>query len=166
MPMRARETEFRSFAIVAALCTGAALLAACGGKVVVDAGGAGGDTMVVSASSSGGGSSTSASTGTGDPETCEALLLVYQTKLDAARACNPALSSPQCTGMSIVTDECDCQVVAGDGNPEAVNASQLAYGNWTFAGCGPYACKTCPPPPQSPWYCDPTSERCMPAFEK
>lgn len=38
MPVRARETGFRSFAIVAALCTGAALLAACGGKVVVDAG--------------------------------------------------------------------------------------------------------------------------------
>ena len=166
MPARARETGFRSFATVAALCTGAALLAACGGKVVVDAGGAGGDNLVVSASSSGGGSSTAASTGTGDPETCDALLLVFQTKLAAAQACNPALSSPQCTGMSIVTDECDCQVVAGEGHPEAVNASQLAYGNWTFAVCGPYDCEGCPPSPQSPWYCEPTSARCMPLLEK
>jgi hypothetical protein len=172
MPARARETGFRSFATVAALCTGAALLAACGGKVVVDAAGAGGGNVVVGASGSGGGSSTTATTGTGTGTGaggaggCAALLLDFGMKLDAAQACNPALSSPQCTGMSIVTDACGCQEVAGEGHPEAINASQLAYGNWTFAGCGPYACESCPPPPQAPWYCDPTSGRCVPTYKK
>ncbi len=168
MPARARETGFRSSVTVAALCTGVALLAACGGKVVVDAAGAGGGNVIVGASGSGGATFTTATTGTGPSGAggCEALFLDLETKLDAAQACNPALSSPQCTGMSIVTDVCGCQVVAGEGHPEAINASQLAYEDWTLASCGPYACESCPPPPQSPWYCDPTSERCMPAYEK
>jgi hypothetical protein len=109
---------------------------------------------------------TTATTGAGGAGGCSALFNNLLEQLDAAQACNPALSSPQCTGMSVVLDVCGCQVVAGEGHPEATKLSLIAYEDWTLAGCGPYACESCPPPPQSPWYCDFTSERCLPAFEK
>src|SRR5689334_22928403 len=50
------EIGLSSFATLAALCAGAALLAACGGKVVVDASGAGGGSVAVSATGVGGSS--------------------------------------------------------------------------------------------------------------
>lgn len=167
MPARDREIGFRPLATVAALCTGAALLAACGGKVVVDASGSGGSSVAVSTTSVGGSVSvTAVATGAGGAGGCSDMFDDLLQRLDAAQACNPALSSPQCSGMSVVTDVCGCPVVANEKSPETAKLALLAYEDWTLAGCGPYACESCPPPPQSPWYCDPMSERCLPAFEK
>lgn len=173
------EIGLSSFATLAALCAGAALLAACGGKVVVDASGAGGNSVAVSATGVGGssvvvgatgvggsGGFTTAATGAGGAEWCSALFNDLVNKVDAAQACNPALSSPQCSGVSVVMDVCGCEVVANEKSPETAKLSLIAYEDWTLAGCGPYACESCPPPPQSPWYCDPKSEKCLPAYEK
>ena len=84
----------------------------------------------------------------------------------AAQACNPALSVPQCSGTNTTVDLCGCPVVANDSSFQAAQLANMAFTTWVNAGCGPIECFTCPPPPDAPWFCDPTSAVCKPAFEK
>jgi hypothetical protein len=153
-PVRARQIGLRTSTLLAALGAGAALLSACGGKVVVDGlgAGAGGSTTTVAAT---------AATGTGGGSAdCAALLQDFQARLATAQTCNPTIDSEQCTGAVVVDDTCDCPVVAAGSSPEAVSASTLAHDAWIAAGCGPFDCDHCPPPPPAAWHCDPVTNLC------
>jgi hypothetical protein len=147
----------------------ASMLVACGGKVVVDAGGAPGGggaapaTSSVGSDGAGGFGSTGSTGGTGG---CEGLQADLMAKLAAAQACNPALSVPQCNGGVAAVDICGCTVVANDTSAAAAQSATTAFETWVGAGCGPLQCLYCPPGPGSPWYCDPTTAVCKPAFEK
>jgi hypothetical protein len=147
----------------------AALSAACGGKVVVESsgaagsGGAGGapDTAVTV-----GIGSAAAQSGVGGAGGCTGLQADVTATLAAAQACNPALSVPQCSGTNTAVDTCGCPVVANDAAVEAAQLANMAFKTWVSAGCGPFNCFSCPPPPTSPWFCDPTAAVCKPAFQK
>lgn len=144
------------------------LLIACGGKVVVDGGGtsgeggAGGTSTTTTTSSS----VVSVTVGTGGTSGCEGLQADAVATLEAAQACNPALSVPQCSGKNTAVDLCGCEVVANDSSFTEAQLALMAFGTWVNAGCGPFDCESCPPPPTSPWYCDSTEAICKPAFEK
>lgn len=140
-----------------ALLLGSLLPAACGGKVVVDAGGSGGE---------GGTPTTSTSTSTATSGGCDGPNLNLGTALDAALACNPAINAIQCDGSAVVHDHCGCAIVANEHSPDAVAAAQQAYNAWTAAGCGPYDCTLCPPPPPAPYFCDATTSQCTAALVK
>jgi hypothetical protein len=155
MPVGPRKIGFCTFTALAAL------LGACGGKVVVDGVGAGGGGSTTVTSATTGVAATGAGGGSAD---CAALLQDFQTKLDVALTCNPAIDMAQCTGAAVVADTCDCQLVAGESSPEAVSASQLAHDAWVAAGCGPFDCDNCPPGPSTPWQCDALSNRCTPSI--
>ncbi|MEP7119531.1 MAG: hypothetical protein ABJE95_01425 [Byssovorax sp.] len=147
------------------------LLLACGGKVVVDGAATPGE------GGKGGGSSTTG-TGTNGPTTvagtgvggsggaCAGLQADVTATLAAAQACNPAINAPQCSGTNVVADLCGCPVVANDSAFSAAQLANMAFTTWVNAGCGPFECFACPPPPSSPWFCDPTASICKPAFEK
>lgn len=140
--------------VAGALLTGT-LMAACGGKVFVDPGGTG-------AAGGAGGSGTG-----GGAANCDLLEKNLAQKLLEAQACDPTINAIQCSDKAIVKDGCGCDEAGNELNPAAVAASNDAYDTWVGFGCGPYECALCPPPPQSsPWYCDPTQKKCLPAFEK
>jgi hypothetical protein len=153
----------------------ASLLVACGGKVVVDAesapgtGGTAATTSTTSpvgaggAGTSGTSGGTSSTTGGGG---CGGLQADLEAKVAAAQACNPAVSSPQCSGALTVLDLCGCTVVANEKTPAATQTALEAFKAWVGVGCGPFACESCPPGPDTPWYCDSNKNICMPAFEK
>jgi hypothetical protein len=159
----------------------ASLLVACSGDVIVDAtgasggsggsasgGGTGGDTATTSASSVSTTSATAAttSTSTGGAADCNALQEDVVSKVAAAQACDPAISSLQCSGAVTALDLCGCTVAANEKTPEAAKLAVSAFDSWVKAGCGPISCLLCPPPPPDPWFCDPMSLVCKPAFVK
>ncbi len=155
----------------------ASLLAACGGKVVVDAedtpgtGGTAATTSSVGAGGIGTSGTTGISTTTGNTTTggnskCSGLQKDVEATVATAQACNPALSSLQCSGALAVRDTCGCVVVANEKTPEAAQLANMAFETWIGAGCGPFPCESCPPGPDSPWFCDPNLKTCRPAFEK
>lgn len=144
----------------------ATLVMACGGKVIVDGG-------AVPGQGSGGAGSTTATTvgssvtvGAGGAGGCAGLQADAITTLAAAQACKPQLGVPQCSGTNTSTDLCGCSVVANDGAVTAAQLANMAFGTWVNAGCGPVECLVCPPPPSSPWFCDPTTSLCKPAGVK
>lgn len=146
----------RPKAVFRALPVALLVVAACGGKVVVDAGGQGGD---------GGGATTSVTTSSSSGVDCEALGLAAGAAIDAAEACNPAIDAVQCNGSAVILDTCGCEVVANELNGQAVSdAAKQAYLAWTSAGCGPFDCDACPPPPAVGYQCDPTLSKCLPAL--
>lgn len=145
------------------------LLVACGGKVVVDGagtpgeGGAGGTSTTTTTTSP----SSQAATGAGGANAaCAGLQTDATATLAAAQACNPTLSVPQCSGTNVASDLCGCPVVANDSAFSAAQLANMAFKTWVSAGCGPIECFSCPPPPSSPWFCDPTAAICKPAFTK
>jgi hypothetical protein len=138
-----------------------ALAWSCGGKAVVDPGGhaeggAGGESTTTTSTGQG---------GQGAATSCESMLQQLTDAIDAAQACDPTIFLVQCAGTATVTDSCTCELVANENYPELIEVAAAAYGAWMAAECGPIPCYGCPPPPSSPWYCDPTSWRCQPAYE-
>ena len=158
-----RHSLFPTALLLASLTS---LLIACGGKVVVDGGGAAGEGGAGGSSTVTTTSSSVVAVGVGGASGCEGLQADAVATLAAAQACNPALSVPQCSGTNTTIDLCGCAVVANDSSFTAAQLANMAFGTWVMAGCGPFECFTCPPPPTSPWYCDPTEAICKPAFEK
>ena len=149
------------------------LVAACGGKAVMDGesptsqGGSGGTTSTTSSSTSTSSSTiTTGSGGWGGAGGCDALQQSFEQKLAAAQQCNPAMNAVQCSGNTVAHDSCGCEVAANDYHATQAQAAELAFDAWVSGGCGPLECYACPPPPTSPWYCDPTASQCMPAYEK
>ena len=145
------------------LClVGATFVWSCGGKAVIDPGG--------SAQGGTGGSTTSTtntgSGGEGASPTCSVLTQEMSEAIESALACDPTIYLAQCTGTATVLDACACEVVANENYPELIQAALDAYNAWAGAGCGPIPCYTCPPSPDTPWYCDSNSWRCMPAYEQ
>ena len=69
---------------------------------------AGGSSGGAGAQAGSGGSNSSAGAGGGGGSTCDELMARAETELEAARGCNLAMSSPQCTGR--VTSLCGCLV--------------------------------------------------------
>jgi hypothetical protein len=134
----------------------ASMLIACGGKVVVDAAGATG----------GGGSAATSTTSVGAGGCCEGLQAEFAARLATAQSCDPDIDVPQCTGAVTTVDLCGCPVAANDGKELAAQLAITAWDAWVSEGCGPVPCFACPPPPTSPWFCDPTTAVCRPAFEK
>jgi hypothetical protein len=64
-----------------------------------------------------------------------------ENAIAAAAACSPQLQVVQCSGASIVNDQCGCpNIVLNDTQPAKVTAAKNAYAAWTKAGCGPHAC--------------------------
>jgi hypothetical protein len=124
-----------------------ALLGACGGKVYLDPPGAGGE---------GGGGAPSAnassSSSSGTAGGCDAMIEAHAAKVEAAQACNPAVSSIQCSGATIVLDACGCQVLANDKTPEAAKAANASYEALDQAGCS-LECEICDP--IGPGFCAP-----------
>jgi len=151
------------------------LCAACGGKAVVDAqeltaqGGSGGKTTTTTTTTSSSSSTSSTSTspgGSGGAGGCDGLQQSFEQKLAAAQQCDPAINAVQCSGHTVVHDSCGCEVTANDYHATQAQAAEAAFNAWIAGGCGPMECYACPPPPSSPWYCDPTAKQCMPAYEK
>ena len=143
----------------------AALAWSCGGKAVVDGenegqGGAGGTTTTTTHSTTSTGSG-----GEGASPSCNSLSQALTAAIDAAQECNPAINTVQCNGSSVVRDSCACELVANENYPALVQAANGAYNAWVAAGCGPIPCYNCPPAPPSPWYCDPSTSSCQPAYE-
>lgn len=71
-----------------------------------------------------------------DPETCgdcDMLDATRRATLEAATACNPALSSISCDASAIVQDQCGCPRVVNERNPELVEAAKAAYDAWSSA---------------------------------
>jgi hypothetical protein len=142
------------------------ILAACGGKVVVDGegtsgeGGAGGDPTTVTTATT---STQFVAVGVGGAGGCDGLQADAIATLAAAQACNPALNALQCSGTNTTVDLCGCPVVANDSAFSAAQLATMAFTTWVNAGCGPFECFACPPPPDNPWYCDPTESICKPA---
>ena len=125
---------------------------ACGGTAVIDA--------PMGAGGSGGTTTTTTPSGP-----CEAVTEAVQDAIDAVQSCSPYVNTIQCSGDTVVLDTCGCEVVANDQYSTVAPDVLAAYHAWVDTGCGPLDCDSCPPPPESPWYCDPTAERCMPAYE-
>ncbi len=131
----------------------AILVVACGGKVFFDPGTVGG------AGGAGGGAGGAG----GGGDLCELLGADLQAKLKEAQACNPLLSVLQCSADAIVLDSCGCEQAANQLSPIAVEAARDAFDTWVAAGCGPFDCFSCPPPPSSTtWFCDPAESSCVP----
>ena len=151
------------FPIALVVASFTSLLMACGGKVVVEGSGTPGG--------GGGGASGSTSTtvgssvvvGSGGAGGCAGLQADAIATLAAAQACNPGLDALQCTGTNTSVDLCGCPVVANDTAFTAAQLANMAFSTWVNAGCGPIECFACPPPPGSPWFCDPTTSLCKPA---
>jgi hypothetical protein len=146
---------------IAVLClAGATLVWSCGGKAVIDPGGS-------AHGGSGGTATTTTNTGSGGEgasATCDVLSQDLTQAIAAAQACDPTIYLAQCTGSAVVADSCACPIVANENYPELVQDALDAYNAWAGAGCGPIPCATCPPPPTTPWYCDPTAWRCIPTY--
>jgi len=147
-----------------AWCWVALVGGACGGKAVVDPmdTGTGGSSSTSSSTST----STTTSTGTGgtvDP--CQVLEEQLGVALRLAQACNPMINAIQCSGDTVVYDTCGCEVVANDHAVSEAEDARAAYDAWVAAGCGPHLCASCPPGPDTPWYCDVDAEACLPAYE-
>jgi hypothetical protein len=128
----------------------------CGGKAVVDpasSGGSGGAGGIAghggTSTSSTSGTSTSTSSGTsatgGTADVCTLLKEDLDQKVLAARSCDPTIYLEQCNGEAMIYDDCGCDTVANEHNPEAVKAALEAFAAWVDAGCGPYDCQWCPP---------------------
>jgi len=172
----ARQSRLRSLVAYAPLGAAITVLAACGGKVVVDADGPAGTIATVGAggaasagpatvaATTGGGIVVGATSGAGGAS-CDGLLGDLQSKLDAAQACNPALEVVQCTGSKTVIDTCGCVAVA-NASPDYLAQAANSYAAWVSAGCGPFLCDHCPPPPQAKWFCSSATSKCTPAYEK
>ncbi len=148
-----------------AWCWVALIAGACGGKAVVDppAEGIGGSSSTSSSTTSSSTTSSSGTGGTADP--CPLLDEQLEAALRLAQACNPMINAIQCSGQAVVYDTCGCQVVANDQASSEAEAALEAYDAWVQAGCGPQLCSTCPPGPETPWYCDVDLEVCTPAYE-
>jgi len=145
------------------------LLMACGGKVVVESGGTPGEGGAGGTSTTGTttpSSQVSAGGTGGASNACSGLQADVTATLAAAQACNPTINVPQCSGTNTAIDLCGCPVVANDSAFSAAQLESMAFNTWVSAGCGPFNCLTCPPPPSSPWFCDPTEAVCKPAFKK
>jgi hypothetical protein len=141
----------------------AMLLMACGGKVVVDGGAVPGEGGGGASSATTVGSSVAVTVGAGGAGGCAGLQADAIATLAAAQACNPALDASQCSGTVTSVDLCGCPVVANDAASSAAQLANMAFSTWVNAGCGPIECFACPPPPSSPWFCDPTTLLCKPA---
>ncbi len=76
------------------------------------------------------------------PDDCEELAERRRSTLDAARACDPTLSSISCDASQTVPDVCGCPVVVNERYPELVQAALAAADNWFNSSC-PVA--PCPP---------------------
>lgn len=156
-----------SFRISLAALTAVSTIAACGGNVVVDRNGSGGAaTTTSSTTTETGGVGGQGGFGGQGGSYCDSLQSSLVEALADAQACNPALSVPQCSGVVTALDTCGCEVVAKDQSVKLASVAVATYESWVSEGCGPYDCFACPPPPNSPWYCDPTEKKCKPAFEK
>lgn len=117
------------------------LVAACGGKVLwVPDDGSGGAGSTSSGSSKASASSSKA-VSSGSVLSCSMLEQMMNAAVEAARACNPALSSPQCDGSIILEDPCGCpSIVANEKTPQQAAAAKQAIADWKAAGCGPLEC--------------------------
>jgi hypothetical protein len=145
--------------------------AACGGTTVVDGGSGGAGSTTSSHTSSMSSSTTSTSTsqtGTttgGGQSACAALEQEMVAAFEEAVRCNPAISSIQCSGDNVAKSYCDCAAVANDKDPDAA-ARSLALGNeWRDLGCEYMFCEGGCYPTDAPWFCDPATERCQPAYD-
>ncbi len=122
-----------------------AALAGCGGKVVYGegAGGAGGSGGNDGATATVGTSSVSnASVSTGD--NCFALGEALDEAVAAAIACDPQVTTVECSGEELIFDRCGCQgTVANDNRPELAQAARDAFDAWVAGGCGPFDCGAC-----------------------
>ncbi len=131
----------------------ASLLAACGGKVVVDAedprGPAGPAARPRSprrwepaASAPAAPASPAAPLAAAAPgqRPMQRFAKGRQATVATAQACNPAISSLQCSGVLTVTDTCGCTVVANEKTLVAAQLAAKAFNTWVGAGCGPFQC--------------------------
>lgn len=150
-------------------------LVACGGKVVVDQGttpGSGGSTTSTTTTGLGaltgtGGDGGGSVGGGGGAGGCDGLYAAFDAQLSEAQACNPALSTIQCSGKVTTVDACGCEVAANDMSFGAAQNASSAFMSWVAAGCGPYECFGCPPPPgSSTWFCDPNTSQCQPTWNE
>lgn len=146
----------------------ASIVAACGGNVVVDKGGSTTTTTTTGDTGGTGGTGgiggTGGTGGVGAADVCGALEEQVKSALDAAQKCNPAISSLQCSGAVTALDTCGCPVAANEKNPQLADHELNVWNQWVGAGCGPYDCFACPPPPTSGWYCDPNKGACTAAW--
>jgi hypothetical protein len=74
---------------------------------------------------------------------CPALLERFRSAIEAARACDPTLSSISCNGAAGVSNECGCDVILNERNPELVEAAHELRNEWDSSGCAEVT--ACPP---------------------
>ena len=152
---------------------------ACGGTTVVDGtggegsgansgvGGAGaaGAASAVAVTASGTSSSVAVSSSSGGPGDCEVLEAQMVAAYQAAVACDPSIDVEQCTGATVGKYYCGCTVVANDQLPDEAALSLALGTQWEDMGCEYNFCESGCYPTDAPWYCDPNTNRCAPAFE-
>jgi len=160
----------RLWAIVASATLGVgAIVGACGGKAVVDGsvseGGAGGSTGSTTSHSTTTSSSLTGTGAGGSGGPCASLGEELRMLVEEAQRCDAMINALQCTGNTVVYDACGCTLVANDYASDIAASAVAVYQQWTGLGCGPYDCEHCPPDPDTPWYCDPTESKCLPAYE-
>ncbi|MBW2457294.1 MAG: hypothetical protein JRI68_22490 [Deltaproteobacteria bacterium] len=114
-------------------------LVACGGKAIVDPGSVGsGGTSGTGGSGTGGttsSTSTSASS-SGTAGMCENIDTAYVAEITDAKACNPALSVPQC--VAVMDDElaCPCPTFVNPNNEVALQVLDDLAADWASLDCG------------------------------
>lgn len=70
-----------------------------------------------------------------------------------------------CNDGSWVVDKCGCPVVTGGTSSESTSVSEAekASAAWTYFGCGPLDCDSCPPGPEDgPFTCEEATGTCVP----
>jgi hypothetical protein len=88
------------------VATALIVMTGCGAKVVFEDEGSGGSGAASASTSAKSGSTKS----TGTAASCTDLEQSFQNAVAAAAACNPPMSSPQCT--TIINDTCGCPTIA------------------------------------------------------
>jgi hypothetical protein len=107
----------------------ATLAMACGGTAVIDA-----------SSSAGGGNGN----GSGGASTeCARLNDDLAKLVNDSRLCDPAVSIPQCSTMTLVQDNCGCDIVANDLAIGTAHDAQDKFVAYETAGCVA-PCTSCP----------------------
>ena len=77
---------------------------------------------------------------------CEALREALIEAFEAAVLCNPAMSSLQCDGLEMMTNQCGCPWAANNRQPDLAQAARDAWEPYAAAGCIPETCGSCRDP--------------------
>ena len=77
---------------------------------------------------------------------CEALVDGLVRAFEDAVLCDPAMSSLQCDGAEMITNQCGCPWAANNRHPDLARTARDAWEPYEAAGCIPQGCGPCREP--------------------